>query len=264
MLHAAAHAQQPLDPDQVAALLLPPRERPRRGRWLLFAIAIHALAVAALVLASAPRDRAPERIVRVELLPALAEVAPGPPAPPAAAPAPAPERRVAPPAPRRSTPAPVAPRPRARVTPAPKPVAPAPAPTPAAESAPPAAGSDAAGEGEAGVDVASAPPASGNGARGTAGGGGDEIAVYLSRIHRMLSRHQRYPVTARRRGIEGSVLLELRIGADGRIERAAVRGGAPRLLAKSALDAVDRAGRLPAPPGGALAIEVPLRFQLDN
>jgi protein TonB len=261
VLHAAAHAQQPFDPDEVAALLLPPREPPRRGRWLLFAVAVHAAAVLALVQVPAPRTET-ERIVRVQLVPMAIAPAPGPPAPAAAPASPAPERP-APPRRVAARPAPRPPAPRAFPAPAatPKPVESAPAASPEAES------NSSDGSGGANVDVASAPPAGGPGTGagdGAGPGGGDEIAAYLARIHALLSRHQRYPAMARRRGLEGSVLLQLRIGADGRIESARAGRGAPKLFARSALDAVDRAGRFPAPPGGPLAIEVPLRFQLEN
>lgn len=258
MLHAAAHAQQPLDPDQVAALLLPSREPPRRGRWLLFAVAVHAAAALALARASSAPEAAPERIVRVQLLPAAGEVAPGPPAPAAPA-APPKAARAAPPRPRAA----VAPRP-AQAKPAPRPAAVA-ATAERVEPAPaPGAADGGARDGSAIAAVASAPPG-GAGARNGAGpGGGDEIAVYLSQVRALLGRHQRYPAMAQRRGLEGTVLLQLRIGADGRIESARAESGAPRLFARSALDAVGRAGRLPAPPRGPLAIEVPLRFQLDD
>jgi periplasmic protein TonB len=224
---------------------------------------VHAAALAALVQASAAPRAEPEPIVRVQLVPMVDTPAPGPPAP-AAAPAPPAPERSAPPRRVAVRPAPRAPAPRSDPAPAaiPKPIEPAPAAPPDT----PGAASDAPAGGM-GVDVASAPPAGGHGTgagNGAGPGGGDEIAAYLARIHALLSRHQRYPAMARRRGLEGSVLIQLRIGADGRIESARAERGAPKLFARSALDAVDRAGRFPAPPGGPLAIEVPLRFQLDN
>lgn len=216
--------------------------------------------MAALVLASARPIPAPERIVRIELVPTIGD---GAPAAAASAPEPAPEPERRPPAPKPPPRAARVARPAPRVT---KPVVAASPPAPEPPAAPDGAVADGAG-----IDVASAPPAAANGAGsgpgarpGAARGGGDEIAVYLARIHELLSRYQRYPTMARRRGLEGSVLLELRIGADGRIERATTRAGSPQLFARSALDAVERAGRFPAPPGGALAIEVPLRFELDD
>jgi protein TonB len=222
---------------------------------------VHAAALVALVQASAVPRGEPERIVRVQLVPMVDAPAPGPPAPAAAPPAP---ERAAPPRRAVVRPAPRAPVPRPGRAPVaiPKPAEPASAAAPdrpGAESAAPAGGM--------GIDVASAPPGGGlgTGAGQVAGpGGGDEIAAYLARIHALLSRHQRYPAMARRRALEGSVLLQLRIGADGRIESARAERGAPKLFARSALDAVDRAGRLPAPPRGALLIELPLRFQLED
>lgn len=222
---------------------------------------MHAAALLALVAAQERAQVEPERIVRVQLLPVVAEAASGPKAPDAAVPPPAPR-----------PPPPVRPKalakPSAAKRPAPKPIAPrivAPAPTP--EQVDPAATDEVEGEpatpatGSGVAAVSSAPP---GGAGGHGRGGGDELAAYVARVRTLLARQQRYPALARRRGLEGEVLLRLRIGADGRLEDARAEGAAPQLFARSALDATERVGRFPAPPQGTLSIEVPMRFRLDE
>lgn len=199
--------------------------------------------------------------MRVQLVPFVEEAEPGPKAPeaaPAPPPAPTPPPRAAA-APRPKPPArpavarAAAPRRAVPAAPTPNPVA-APAPEePGAEHAGPATG--------AGLAPVSSPPPAG---AGGAGAGGDEIAAYVSRVRALLARHKEYPALARRRGLEGTVLLHLRIGADGRVERARAANGAPQPFAKSALAAIDRAGRFPAPPRGPLSIEVPIRFRLQD
>lgn len=196
--------------------------------------------------------------MRVQLLPSVEEAEPGPQAPeavPAPPPAPRPPPRAA--APRPKPPA----RPAVAVAPRP-PVAAERTPIPVAPSAPEERSAERAGPatGAALAPVSSPPPVG----TGGAGSGGDEIAAYVSRVRAMLARHKQYPALARRRGLEGTVLLHLRIGADGQVESAHAANGAPQLFARSALAAIDRAGRFPAPPRGPLSIEVPIRFELQD
>ncbi len=238
---------------------------------------MHAAVLLALVAASGPGRVEPERIVRVQLLPDVAESAPGPKAPEVAASRPAPRplpparpKAVAkPPAPKLPARKPVA---RAAVAPVPTPdpVASVPeeamdaAPAEATDAAPAEATAGAPAEAQAGRGVAAVSSAPPGGAGGRGPGGGNELAAYVARVRALLAREQRYPALARRRGLEGEVLLRLRIGADGRVEDAHAEGAAPQLFARSAIDAIERVGRLPAPPSGALSIEVPMRFRLEE
>jgi protein TonB len=217
---------------------------------------VHAAVLLALVVGLEAARVEPERIVRVQLLPLVEEAAPGPKAPevvappPTPAPPPRPKAAVKPPATKPP------PRPVVAAVPTPAPVAPA-APA-AVEPAPAEPAGPASGNGIG--PVSSAPP-SGAGGRGA---GGDELAAYVSRVRALLARHKQYPSLAKRRGLEGTVLVRLRIAADGSIEDARAESDAPQLFARSALDAIERAGRFPAPPRGALSIEVPMRFRLDD
>jgi periplasmic protein TonB len=73
--------------------------------------------------------------------------------------------------------------------------------------------------------------------------------------------HTRYPTLARRRGLEGLVLVEFAVGADGSAEALSVVQSAGELLDGAAREAVERAGPLPRVPG---RVQVPVRFRLSD
>ncbi len=256
---------------------------PRRVAWLLISFALHALVAMGFAAHFRMEEALPGESlpVRIQLLATPEPAAPGPPspAPPASPPAAKPEPPV------RSSVARAATPPRAAPVPKPTPVAPptptpTPAPKPALEPAAeeelrepvsvavvsPVPRADAGASDATGADsapaVSSAPPAGAGGTAGSGRGQRDEIAAYIEEIRALLARHQRYPSLARRRGLEADVLLRVRIGPDGQVQMVAADGEAPQLFAKSALQAVERAGKLPPPPRGALAVEIPMRFQL--
>jgi protein TonB len=130
--------------------------------------------------------------------------------------------------------------------------------TPAVSAAPPGEGSawgDPAGGGWPGESGA------GVGALGLGlwkGGGRD---AYWVRIREGIVEKARYPTRARRRGIEGEVLLLVRVDREGRLERAEVLGSSgSQLLDREALESLRRAA-----PFGAIAISVPdseLEFEI--
>lgn len=222
------------------------------GRFLTASFAVHALALGWLQWsASDPEDRPkPPPILYLR----LSELPPAPelhgPAPVASAPA---------------VPLKTAPRPKSK--PAPAPIATASAPTPAPKSepveAPPAAPSAA---------NASTGPANSTGAAvvaalpGVASGPSleDELERYEAELARLIAAHKHYPALARRRGIEGSVLLRLTIDARGRLEQLETPGRAPLVLVSQARSAAERAAPFPPPPAGQLKIDFVLRFDLDE
>jgi protein TonB len=227
----------------------------------------HAAASAALLAARPPHPPPPAPlVVHVNL------VAPGRAAMPAAPPAPAPVRAVAaapakapePAKPKlaplrpRKAPEPPAPRPpvRAPESAALEPAAPAPGPE-TSLAAPAAATPGGTGVGaQAGAAlaaVAAGPPG---------GAGGETLADYVARVQRMIDAEKSYPALARRRGIEGVVTVRLAIDAAGALERTALVGRPPELLARSTREAVARAGPFPPPPVGALQIEFPVRYEI--
>jgi protein TonB len=201
-----------------------------------------------------------------------------PPAPPSPVPAP-PEREVASPTPEPRHPEPVRPSvtaPReAAETAAPSSLPSAPAETRGAGNAagrtdvasdggtarrePPAAFNSAAGTG---IGVALAPP----GPAGLAGEPGAEYGGYLAGIRRRIQESLEYPQAARRRGIKGTVQLEITIKADGAIGGVSVAGSSSHpLLDDAALEAVRSLGRQPFPAGllpKPLRVRLPVVFDL--
>jgi protein TonB len=78
----------------------------------------------------------------------------------------------------------------------------------------------------------------------------------------------RYPAAARRRGIEGEVLVRVAVGLDGRAERiAVVRSSGSALLDEAAVEALERWRFQPAQAGGqpvAATLEIPVIFRLTD
>jgi TonB family protein len=110
------------------------------------------------------------------------------------------------------------------------------------------------GRGGGGDGVAGA----GGGSRGGAGPGGpDPRALIAARV--AAQRH--YPLLARRRGLEGLVLVEFAVGDDGVARDVAVVQSAGAVLDEAARTAVLRARALPRVAG---RVQVPVRFRLTD
>jgi periplasmic protein TonB len=168
-------------------------------------------------------------------------------------------------------------RPAERVAPA------EPAPDAAGQpSAPPApsarpslpSGGTASGAAEGG--------AGGHAGSDTAGGGGSRLAVarpgpsregvpaeytaYLNRFRQRVQETMSYPSSARRRGISGTVQLEVSIDVTGRVRDVEVSASsAHAVLDEAAVDAVRRMAPLPFPvnvPPRPLRVRLPLVFEL--
>jgi protein TonB len=273
MLRATAGARPALAAEPLVALLFPPKERPRHGRWLLVAAAVHAAAIA-LLLATPERPAAPEQIVRVHLLPGVEEPGSGPPA--AAA---LPE----PPAPALAPPRPAPPPRVAKPAPTPKPERPvvAPVPAPRAARAPDAVSPEAApiedgtGAGEAGAAESGPAHASTNGSIGASrngnGNGSGGLAgldpAYVRRFLASLDRHKQYPRAARARRLEGTTLLWMRMDRSGQVLASRVqRSSGHSVLDRAVLQAVQDANPLPALPASdaraQVELEVPIAFRM--
>lgn len=140
------------------------------------------------------------------------------------------------------------------------------------------------GHADAGPDAGSAPgqPAHESGRQGGGAGGasGEQLALALGRgraippeyegyvreLRRRVQERLVYPWLAVRRGLTGTVELEIELDAAGRVVAlAAVGPEAPRLLRDAALKAVRDAAPFPLPPGvapRALAVRLPVVFEL--
>ncbi|OQX33834.1 MAG: hypothetical protein B0D96_10830 [Candidatus Sedimenticola endophacoides] len=88
---------------------------------------------------------------------------------------------------------------------------------------------------------------------------------YLARLLAHIEREKFYPGAARRRGIEGEVVIDFTLGCDGRPGPVQARRG-HKLLRGAATSAVERAHPLPTPPATLdcpLAVSYAMRFNLE-
>jgi periplasmic protein TonB len=207
-------------------------------------------------------------------------------APAARAAAPAASAPAAPPAPVAPSPAPAAVPPVAdappAVSPAPvvtAPAAPGPADSVVASETPiasePHGGGAAGGEGATGG--AAAVPAASQARGGADGGGTLALAIpgeggagvygpYLAALRRRLQEALEYPAAARRRGLSGTVHLEIALEATGRVSDVLlVRSSSHAVLDAAALDAARNLRRVPFPADvrpRALRVRLPVVFEL--
>jgi len=198
---------------------------------------------------------------------------------PATTPAPAPAPAVAAAPPAAPTPSVAGPAPAVEAPPSPSaadPVVASGAPV-APESAAPAPAASRGGDGATGGEAADPVPAA-SGARGGAGGAGTlALAIpgdggagaygpYLAALRRRLQEALEYPAAARRRGLSGTVHLEIALEATGRVsEVMLVRSSSHALLDDTALDAARGLRRVPFPPEvrpRALRVRLPVVFEL--
>jgi protein TonB len=84
------------------------------------------------------------------------------------------------------------------------------------------------------------------------------IAQAMERIR----QQRRYPELARRRHIEGTVIVAFRVAADGGVGSLRVKQGVDEMLDQAALEAVRSAAPLPAALSGDGELEVPFQFYL--
>jgi protein TonB len=104
-------------------------------------------------------------------------------------------------------------------------------------------------------------------ALGIAGGGGSDYAAYLARLRQRIQQTLRYPSAARRRGVTGTVHLEIAIEPDGAVGAVSViKTSAHEILDRAAVDAARSVPRLPFPddvrPRG-LRVRLPVVFELQ-
>lgn len=129
----------------------------------------------------------------------------------------------------------------------------------------------------AGAESAASAPGGGRGANtvearatGTGGAGetpGAEYGAYLARLRRQIAESLRYPMVARRRGLTGTVYLEITIHTNGTIGGASVVASSSHpLLDEAALETVKGLAPLPFPaelPPRRLRVRLPVIFRLE-
>ena len=116
------------------------------------------------------------------------------------------------------------------------------------------------GSGGSGSHVALAPG-------GTGGEPGSEYGGYLAGVRRRIQESLQYPTSARRRGIKGTVNLEILIRADGAISSVSVASSSSHSeLDEAAVEAVRSLGPQPFPAGlrpRPLRVKLPIVFDLQ-
>jgi len=137
----------------------------------------------------------------------------------------------------------------------------------------PAVGPQTAGAGvPGGVELATASDAGGGLALAAPGGGssvapGAEYGPYLARLRQRVQASLRYPAAARRRGLQGTVALEIVIRRDGVLDAVMLADSSSHgLLDAAALETVRRLAPEPFPPGVAprvLRVRLPVVFTLE-
>jgi len=102
---------------------------------------------------------------------------------------------------------------------------------------------------------------------GGTGGPGAEYGVYLGRLRTRVQESLRYPLAARRRGLSGTVNLEIVIRPDGAISGVAVTDSSSHgVLDDAAVKAIRRLAPEPFPPDvqpRALRVRLPVVFALE-
>jgi len=84
-----------------------------------------------------------------------------------------------------------------------------------------------------------------------------------------LDRHKEYPWSARRRGMQGQVVLRLAVARSGKVAETAIEtSSGAEVLDRAALDMVERASPLPplpaSVPGDVAEFRVPVSFALSQ
>jgi TonB family protein len=147
-------------------------------------------------------------------------------------------------------------------------------PSGAASTAAPSGGDASSRAGGGATDVAgfvpgdAQPSSGGDGGTGSTGAGGipPEYDAYVRALRQRVQDRLVYPWMAARRGQQGVVELEVRVGAEGRLVGVEVVAGAhAETLRTAAVTAVRGAAPFPFPPGvpgRPLVIRLPVEFQL--
>ncbi len=161
------------------------------------------------------------------------------------------------------------PKPTPKPEPKPKPE-PTPKPEPKAQPTPPETKTAAA----ATAPKTSAEPAKTIGpASGTpsniklTAGQSDAMDNYLSRLHRHLSEHFKYPRRAKRRNIEGTPVVEFELDRNGKLISSNLSGSSDeRLLDEAALAFIKESEPMPPVPdsmkGDRFSYTIPIRYEL--
>jgi periplasmic protein TonB len=136
-------------------------------------------------------------------------------------------------------------------------------PGPSGADAPARGGQATSGDGDA---IARLSPGDGPAGRGSNGAIPPEYESYVRALRQRIQDRLVYPWTAVRRGQEGVVELEVRLGVDGRLVAVEVVAGVSAdALRGAAVSAVRGSAPFPFPPGlpaRPLVVRLPVEFRL--
>ena len=123
---------------------------------------------------------------------------------------------------------------------------------------------DRSGRGEA--SDSSSPRVAAAPSSGAGSGAGGEYGPYLTALRQRIQESVRYPSSARRRGLAGTVSVEILILANGTIgDVTLLESSTHQALDDAALETIRALPRMPLPPGlpaRALRVRVPVVFQM--
>lgn len=90
-----------------------------------------------------------------------------------------------------------------------------------------------------------------------------QSADWTHQVARIIASKQTYPRTAQMRGEEGTAKVKVFVGADGSVQKTElVAASGSSALDKEAVALPAKVGNLPAPPGGATSVTLPLTWKL--
>lgn len=90
-----------------------------------------------------------------------------------------------------------------------------------------------------------------------------QSAEWVSRIRTIIASKQTYPEIAQMRGEEGTARVKLSVGADGSVQKVEmVSSSGASDLDREAMALPHKVGALPAPPGGAAQVTLPITWKL--
>lgn len=90
-----------------------------------------------------------------------------------------------------------------------------------------------------------------------------QSADWQKQVARIVASKQSYPSAAQMRGDEGTARIKVYVRADGSVEKTEmVAPSGSSVLDREALSLPAKAGKFPAPPGGATSVVLPLTWKL--
>lgn len=95
---------------------------------------------------------------------------------------------------------------------------------------------------------------------------GEAHSNYWQEVYSSIAEEIRYPMSARMRGTEGNVTIELRIDSEGLLLNVDARESSTPVFSRSVLAATQRAAPFPSPPeelGELVHLEIPVSFRIN-